>query len=171
MNYKNILTIINIGSVILTPIFAVLIGQYLQNRAKQREDRISIFKSLMTSRIYRWSVDSIHALNLIDIVFANDKKVVAQWKILHDKLFVENPSDTELHKIKIEKDKLLEIMAKSLGYKIDMQIIQNPYIPTGLINLLNDQQIFQSTQLEVMQKMREFVFPHQNVNESDNRRL
>ncbi|MBQ9205867.1 MAG: hypothetical protein IJ158_04055 [Treponema sp.] len=147
-----ILSIINIIALILIPIVSVLLGHYLQDRSKKREDKLAIFKSLMTSRIY-WTVDSVHALNLIDIVFSDDVKVIEQWRILHDKLFVENPTDTELHKIKIEKDKLLEIMAKSLGYKMDLEIIQNPYIPNGLVDLLNNQQAFSNMQLEIMKKM------------------
>ena len=159
---------LNLVAIVVVPIFAVVIGQYLQIRAKKREDKLSILKSLLTSRIYGWTVDSVHALNLIDIVFANDKKVIAQWKILHDKLFVENPSDTELHKIKIEKDNLLEIMSKSLGYEIDMQTIQNPYIPNGLIDSLNDQRSFQSAQLEIVQKMKHWVSPNPNTDLSKN---
>lgn len=29
---------------------------------------MQIFRTLMTSRIYGWTVDSVHALNLIDVV-------------------------------------------------------------------------------------------------------
>ena len=160
------LQIINIIALIVIPIFSVLLGQYLQRQAKKREDKLSIFKSLMTSRIYGWTVDSVHALNLIDVVFAKDKKVIAQWKIAHDKLFVENPTGTELRKIKQEKDKLLKFMAESLGYKIDWEIIQNPYIPTGLTEILNNQNTFQSIQLELMQKMNHLVSSSQNTNQS-----
>ena len=161
------LQIINIIALIGIPIFSVLLGQYLQTQAKKTEDKLSIFKSLMTSRIYGWTVDSVHALNLIDVVFARDKKVIAQWKIVHDKLFVENPTETELYRIKQEKDKLLKFMAESLGYKIDLEIIQNPYIPTGLTEILNNQNTFQSIQLELMQKMNHLVSSSQNIKQSN----
>ena len=42
---------INIAAIIVIPIVAVLIGQYLQNRAKKREDKLQIFKTLMTARM------------------------------------------------------------------------------------------------------------------------
>ena len=160
------LQIINIIALIVIPIFSVLLGQYLQRQAKKREDKLSIFKSLMTSRIYGWTVDSVHALNLIDVVFAKDKKVIAQWKIAQDKLFVENPTETELRKIKQEKDKLLKFMAESLGYKIDLETFQNPYIPIGLTEVLNNQKTLQSTQFELMQKMNHLVSSSQNTNQS-----
>jgi len=63
-----ILTIINIIALILIPIVSVLLAHSLQNLAKKREDKLAIFKSILTSRIY-WTVDSVHALNLIDVVF------------------------------------------------------------------------------------------------------
>ena len=67
--------VLNLLAIIIIPIVAVVVGQHLQNRAEIRKDKIHIFKVLMTSRIYGWTVDSVHALNLIDVVFAKDKDV------------------------------------------------------------------------------------------------
>ena len=69
--------VLNLLAIIIIPIVAVIIGQYLQDRAEIRKDKMHIFKVLMTSRIYGWTVDSVHALNLIDVVFAKDKTVRA----------------------------------------------------------------------------------------------
>ena len=41
----------NLAAIIIIPIAAVLIGQWLQYRAKKREDKMNIFKTLMTARI------------------------------------------------------------------------------------------------------------------------
>ena len=43
-----------------------------------------IFKTLMTSRVYGWTQESVYCLNIIDIVFADDKKVRNAWKDLYD---------------------------------------------------------------------------------------
>ena len=67
--------ILNLIAIVVIPIAAVLIGQHLQNRAEIRKDKMHIFKVLMTSRIYGWTQESVHCLNIIDIVFADDKKV------------------------------------------------------------------------------------------------
>ena len=56
--------ILNLIAIVVIPIAAVLIGQHLQNRAEIRKDKMHIFKVLMTSRIYGWTVDSVHALKL-----------------------------------------------------------------------------------------------------------
>ena len=67
--------ILNLIAIVAIPIAAVLIGQYLQNRAEIRKDKMQIFKTLMTSRTYGWTQESVHCLNIIDIVFADDKTV------------------------------------------------------------------------------------------------
>lgn len=105
--------IINLIALIVVPIAAVYIGQKLQDREQKRKDKIQIFKILMTSRIYGWTNDSVQAMNLIDVVFADDKDVCNQWKVCFDKMRIENPTETDLLKMKTEKEKLLEKMAKS----------------------------------------------------------
>lgn len=93
------LDILNIIALIFVPIFAVVVGQKMQDRAQKRNDKMQIFKILMTSRIFGWTNESVQAMNLIDIVFADDEDVRKQWKICFDKMCVENPTKTELSKI------------------------------------------------------------------------
>lgn len=62
---------VNIAAIILAPVISVIIGQKLQDRAKKRQDKMEIFKELMTSRVYGWTNSSVYALNIIDIVFAD----------------------------------------------------------------------------------------------------
>lgn len=127
--------ILNLIAIIVIPIAAVLIGQWLQTRSEKRKDKMQIFKTLMTARIYEWTVESVHALNVIDIVFADDKNVRNAWAQLHDKYCVENPTQTQLEQIKTAQYKLLEEISNSLGYKdkITWENIQNPYVPNGLV--------------------------------------
>ena len=106
----------NIAAIIVAPIIAVWIGQLLQTRAEKRKDKLQIFKILMTARIYGWTVDSVHALNIIDVVFADDKEVREAWNDLNDKYHVSNPDQQHLERIKRAQDKLLESMAKLLIY-------------------------------------------------------
>lgn len=152
----NCTDVINIVAILTAPIIALIIGQYLQEKSKKRADKMEIFKTLMTSRVYGWTTQSVYALNTIDIVFSDDKRVRKQWKTYYDKLCVESPTETELTKIKIEQYKLIEEIARSLGYKdkITWETIQNPYIPKGLINLMMQQQSFQNNQVEVMEAMK-----------------
>lgn len=91
-------------------------------------------------------------MNIIEVVFSDDQSVLNQWKIYYDRLCVENPNEMELSKIKTEGDKLLDVMAKSLGYKekVTWETIQKPYIPKGLSDNIIQQQQYQSAQLDIM---------------------
>lgn len=151
--------IINIIALIIIPVLAVVIGQKLQVCSQKRNDKMQIFKTLMTSRIFGWTNESVQAMNLIDVVFADDKVVRKQWKICFDKMCVENPTDTDLSKIKLEREKLLEAMAKSLGYKdiITWESIQNPYIPKGMTDLMAQQQAYQNNQSIIMEQMKKML--------------
>ena len=149
--------ILNLVAIIVAPVAAVLIGQWLQNRATKRKDKLEIFKTLMIAR-NGWSPESVRALNIIDIVFADDSTVRARWKEYYDRLCVENPSETELKKIKTAQDKLLEAMAVSLGYKekVTWETIQNPYVPKGMIEAEQMQREYQTGQLAWAQIAKNF---------------
>lgn len=140
--------IINLIALIAIPIVAVLVGQYLQNRAQKRKDKMEIFKTLMTTR-NGWTIESVRALNTIDIIFVNDKNVRNAWKDLYDKYRIENPDNIHLEKIRQAQYKLIEEIAISLGYKnkITWETIQNPYIPKGMIEAEQLQREFQNGQL------------------------
>lgn len=146
-----IYSLISIVAVLLAPITAVWVGQILQKEDQKRRDKMEIFRTLMVARAYR-NYNSDAALNLIEIVFADNKEVVNQWRKYYDKSFVENPTDTELKKIKDEFDKLLLVMAESLGYKddINLEIIQKPYISKGVVDDINNKMQMQRSQIEVL---------------------
>ena len=82
--------ILNLIAIIIIPIIAVIIGQWLQTCSEKRKDKMHIFKTLMTSRVYGWTQESVYCLNIIDIVFADDKKVRNAWKDLYDKYCVQS---------------------------------------------------------------------------------
>lgn len=139
--FQIIITIINSIAVIAIPVIAVLLSQKLQDRAEMRKDKMHIFKTLMTSRIYGWTPDSVHALNIIDIVFVNDKEVRNAWRDLNNKLHVSSPNDQQLKMIEHAQYKLIETIANSLGYKdkITWETIQNPYMPDGMVTQIEMQ--------------------------------
>lgn len=149
--------ILNLIAIIVIPIIAVVIGQYLQNKAEKRKDKMQIFKVLMTSRIYGLTQESVHCLNIIDIVFSDDEKVRNAWKELYDKYCIQDPNDIQLKNIKDAECKLLETMANSLGYKnkVTWVNIQNPYIPKGLLQQLEYQNKSQQAYNNILLNMQE----------------
>ena len=161
--------ILNLLAIIIIPIAAVCIGQFLQTRAEKRKDKMQIFKTLMTSRIYGWTQESVHCLNIIDIMFSDDEKVRNAWKDLYDKYCVQNPDEAQLKKIQNAQYKLLETMAKSLGYKdkVTWETIQNPYIPDGMRRQQQEQAASQQVYKNILLNMQ-YMIPKNNKAEENN---
>ena len=129
--FEIIMAIINVIAIIAIPIVAVFVGQFLQNKAEKRKDKMQIFQCLMTKRITGWAgLDAVNALNSIDIVFSDCEAVRKQWAVLLSKYRHDITAQEQYR----EQCKLLELMANDLGYKdkITWDIIQNPYYPEGL---------------------------------------
>ena len=151
--------ILNIIAIVIAPIAASVIAIWLQNRSEKRKDKMYIFKVLMTSRIYGWTPEKVNVLNIIDIVFSDDKKVRAAWKNLSDKYNVENPDQLHLKKIEQAQYKLIEAIANSLGYKntITWEEIQNPYIPRGMVEQVENQKNMQQMYAEAIYGVNKIV--------------
>lgn len=153
-----VLDIINIIAIIVIPIFAVLIGQWLQNRSEKRKDKVRVFSHLMSYRAIGYvDQQSVNILNLIPIVFNDDKNVIEKYNIYLKSLNIKTEDFPHKQKeIENNKTKMLEEMAKNLGYKnINWEIIQNPYLPQGLINEINSMNLFKQGQLEVVEKIKQ----------------
>ena len=161
---------LTLAALIIIPIVAVVIAQWLQNRSEKRKDKMQIFKTLMTSRIYGWTPDSVNALNIIDIVYSDDNKVRAAWKDLNDKYRVTNPDQQHLKKIENAQYKLLEAMSNSLGYKdkINWETIQNPYMPVGMKQQIEKQTIMQQTYFSAIEGVNKMV-QNQKQNPDDDK--
>lgn len=143
---------INIFAIIISPVIAVIVGQKLQDRQKQRADQMDIFKILMINRGLGWSIDKVKALNLIEVVFSDKEDVLKQWRNYYNKLCIANPTGEELIGVKEEEDRLLYVMSKALDYKdkISLEVIKQPYIPQGLVDGILQQKEIQKTQMDAI---------------------
>lgn len=139
--FEKIVAVLNLIAVLLIPVVAVIVGQYLQERVQKRKDKMQIFQCLMTRRITGWAaLEAVNAINSIDIIFTDNKEVRNQLGVWKSKCRKDIPSEEQYR----EQCKLLELMANDLGYKdkITWDIIQNPYYPEGL-----NQQLTMNTQI------------------------
>ena len=59
--------IINIAAIVLSPIIAVVVTIFLQNRSDKKKEKIAIIKSLLSTGHYLYSDEIIRSYNLIDI--------------------------------------------------------------------------------------------------------
>ena len=46
--------LINLAAIVIIPILAVIIGQYLQDRSEKRKDKMRVFTHLMSYRSFFW---------------------------------------------------------------------------------------------------------------------
>lgn len=154
-----LLEVLNIIALIVVPIGAVLLGQFFQDRKEKRRDKLKVFEILMSSRMYGWTKESVYALNILDVIFVDDIKVRSAWKDLYDKLCVDNPDVMHIDKVQKARQRLLEEMAVSLGYKdkITWENIQNVYMPVGLQNEIISQSNSQDNYSALLKSMTEML--------------
>lgn len=151
---STVATIINIIAIIAAPIIAVWVGQKLQDRAASRKDKMAIFQCLMTQRAIGWAQPmTVNALNSIDIVFQKDKEVREKWATL---LALYQRGGT--NNMDTAQCALLEAMAKALGYEknITWKEIQNPYLPKGLLQAMQDEAEWKAGQLAAAKIAKQF---------------
>ena len=132
--------LLNFSAILLGPVIAMSIGRYLQTQATKRDEKMHIFKVLMTSRGAA-TFEYVIACNTIDIVFSDDKVVRQRWKELYETLHAEQDNAVDREKMAKARYSLLEAIALSLGYKdkITWETIQNPYNPKWLASKTNSQ--------------------------------
>lgn len=64
-----VLEIINIVAIIVIPILAVLIGQWLQNKSEKRKDKMRVFSHLMSYRAFSYTdQNSVNIFNSVPIL-------------------------------------------------------------------------------------------------------
>lgn len=166
MTSTEITNIINVAAIIVIPIVAVVIGRILQDRSEKRKDKVNVFTHLMSYRRFGYvSQISTNILNSVPIVFHDDDKVIKHFNNYINSLTIRK-EDVSIKEKEIEnnKTKMLEAMAKSLGYKkINWELIQTPYVPTGLIDQIEAENTFKKDSLKwqkslQIQRCRKQVF-------------
>lgn len=147
-------SIINIIALLVAPILAVIIGRWFQDRNEKRNDKMKVFQAVMTYR-YTISMEAVHALNSIPVVFAKNRKVRDCWKTLYEDYCYQGVDDYHAKKKQDDLYKLLESMAEVLGYKklISWEDIQNPYIPVGMKKTEINNEKINEAMASILQKM------------------
>lgn len=150
--------ILNLIAIIVIPIAAVIIGQSLQDRSEKRKDKMEIFKTLIYARIYGWTTDSVKAMNLIEIVFSDDKDVCNRWKAYYKEMCIQSTEQSHLENMGAKQNELIQAMGRALGYNDDftLEVLQHPYMPEGMSAQIarqrNDQETY-SQALDLISKM------------------
>lgn len=129
----NISDYLMIGAVVVGPILAVQVSMFLERRREASKRKLTIFKTLMTTRATRLSLAHVEALNMIDIEFYGIKEVLEAWKTYLDHLNDKSMSLAVWGSKQIDLFiELLYKMAVFLGYDYDkVQLKRTSYFPEG----------------------------------------
>ncbi|WP_233968951.1 DUF6680 family protein [Pectobacterium polaris] len=130
----------------LSPLIAVQITKYIERETNVKNEKIKIFKTLMSTRSDKLDRRHVEALNSIDVVFTainnGEKKIRSDWKAYLDNLnSVPVCNDSELSQARVEEwshrrdDIFLTMMCSMgtyLGFDVDKTHIKNQsYFPIG----------------------------------------
>lgn len=151
--------LIMIGAILLAPVIAVQVSQWVERRRIVRERRLVIFRALMTTRRSRLSPEHIQALNMIDVEFkgtdAKSRRVVDAWKEYLDHLNTGPVSDVWAARREDLFIALLYEIAVALDYSFDKTHLRRAtYYPVGLGELEDDQHVIRKAVREILEGKR-----------------
>mgnify|MGYP000362613593 CR=1 FL=1 len=132
--------ILTIAAIFLGPIFAVLMTMKIDGFRAARARKLDIYRTLMRLRGLPFHVESVSALNLIEVEFAENEKVIAAWKAYFASLSPTPNADEQLVEETQKKRasllaRLISEISKSLGIKVEqLDIYEGNYVPQGWID-------------------------------------
>lgn len=149
MNFELIIGIGQIVAVAVIPIIVWIMGIRYQNRKAKEDAKLNLFLSVMAHRKSTTiSKEMVDSLNLIDVVFQDDKKVRKAWRDYLDSL---NPSSQYYANNNAFLLDLLSEMAMALGYKELRQTeIDRFYEPRQFANDRSSQELLTSESIRVL---------------------
>lgn len=145
----------------LSPVIAVQVTRFLDDRNEERGRKLRIFKTLMATRAYNISPAHVEALNSIDLEFSTkktlEKSVLDIWQQYLDHL---GNLQMEVGAWNVRRvDLLVELlyaMGKSVGYDFNKTQIKNgTYSPTAHGRLEIEQSRIRTMIIELLEGVRE----------------
>jgi hypothetical protein len=122
-------------TIVLAPLVAVQVSEFINRRREGRSRRLWIFRTLMATRASRLAPDHVQALNMIDIEFYGDRRfraILTAWKAYLNHLNTKTPPDVWLSRGNDLFFELLFEMARGLGFTIDKTDLRSTsYLPTA----------------------------------------
>ena len=134
---------------LISGLLATLVTILWQKISEEKHRKRNIFETLMSYRYDICDEKNVAVLNKIDVVFQRNKNVINAYK--------EFKAEADNAALNIDKPnqifdkhlKILEEMAKSLGYKnINWEVIKAYYLPQGLSSKLQEETMLRKAQLQ-----------------------
>lgn len=156
----NLTDILMIAATALSPLIAVQVTRYLQERNERRTQQLRVFKVLMATRAYSVSPSHVEALNSIDLEFAGgsskERAVREAWQTYLDHLGSKTLEGQAWGDKRVDLQvELLYSMAKCLGYDFNKTQIKNAsYSPVVHGRIESEQEGIRRLTLELLEGKR-----------------
>lgn len=144
----------------LSPVIAVQVTRFLDDRNEERGRKLRIFKTLMATRAYNISPAHVEALNSIDLEFSAkktlEKSVLDVWQQYLDHLgnLQMEPEAWNVRRVDLLVE-LLYAMGKCVGYDFNKTQIKNgTYSPTAHGRIEDEQSRIRSMTIELLEGKR-----------------
>jgi hypothetical protein len=158
----------------ISPLIAVQVTRYLDDRNEVRGRKLQIYKTLMATRAYTLAPSHVEALNKIDLEFSSkhkqEKSVLNVWQEYLDHLGNKTMKiDTWVEKRVDLLVDLLHEMGLSLGYDFNKTQIKNgTYAPVAHGRIEEEQEKVRQFAIELLEGKRALQMyvtnlPNQNV--------
>ena len=161
------------AALVLGSLLAVITARAIAARQARRADRDALFKTLMRTRLWPTSSEHVGALNLVEIEFAGEPRVLAAWKALFTHLTMQarrkteeelgaDLSDEELRqreaafqeRLAEERSLLLTVLLKEMAKALDYRPDQILVLDSGLApNSWFEEQLEQQAARQLMVDM------------------
>ena len=148
MDTNLILAIAQIVAVAVIPLIVWWMGILWQKSKTKNDAKQALFLTLMANRKATPNKEWVDALNTIDIVFQDNKKVRRAWREYYDSLDPSSQYNKDTNAFKLD---LLSEMANALGYKdLKQTEIDRFYSPNYFSQLQQTQNLLAQESLRVL---------------------
>lgn len=156
MDSNLILVIAQIIAVAIIPLITLWLGNKWQDRKAKEDAKRKLFLTLMANRQCNpLNKEWVDALNMIDVVFQDDKRVRAAWRAYYDSLDPASQYNKSTNSFLLD---LLSEMANSLGYRnLKQTEIDRAYTPQGFIDNSNIQNALQKELFRVLMSSKSYA--------------
>jgi hypothetical protein len=156
--------IVMILALIMGPVIAVQIAEYIRKKDEAKKRKIRVFQTLMATRTASLAAKHIDALNLVEIEFhsllAEDRKVVDRLKLyklhLEDATYLKQSQEAWTNRKDELLIDLLYEMSVALGYSFDKsQMKSRAYYPQGYVDAEKENLETRKLWLEILKGQRQ----------------
>lgn len=133
MSYNDI--VVGIANIVIGGVIGTVFTSWYKDVKSKKEERKNLFLRMIAAKSYVLIPQMlINDMNMIEVLFRNQKKVLAKYRLYFDELCVDD------NKLDYERQKalywdLLREMGDHVGYKnLDNKTLNSRYIPNAAMN-------------------------------------